>query len=216
MVQAKCVQKFRDRHGIIYGYTIEDIYGNRKDVTPDDLKNAILNKQIDIVNLKLTSDNRLINKNTDSQLNNIMTNKVEKRESYIEYITKQATDIMNLINKSIETELEFFCDHDKDVVCCGTYYTTLSIYFRDGRDRDDHHDMWLKVEEDKLSCYVYSPKKDIEYNHITLKELNNSNIKLFIDILKKLLKEEFLGDAGEIVISNNTITKNTLYRPKNT
>lgn len=60
MIQAKCIQKFRDKAGKIYGYRLIDLNGNTQDVQPDNLKTAIRNKQIQVVNLTLTSDNRLL------------------------------------------------------------------------------------------------------------------------------------------------------------
>jgi len=59
MFQAKCIQKFK-KNNKIYGYRLQDPQGNTKDVTPDQLKQAIKNQQIAIINLTLTSDNRLI------------------------------------------------------------------------------------------------------------------------------------------------------------
>ena len=54
MIQAKCIQKFRDDKGKIYGYRLVDLNGQTQDVTPDNLKRAIHNKQINVVNLTLT------------------------------------------------------------------------------------------------------------------------------------------------------------------
>lgn len=67
MIQAKCIQKFRDNTGKIYGYRLQDLNGKTQDVQPDNLKAAIRNKQIHIVNLTLTSDNRLVD-TTEKQL----------------------------------------------------------------------------------------------------------------------------------------------------
>ena len=67
MIQAKCIQKFRDNTGKIYGYRLQDINGKTQDVQPDNLKNAIRNKQINVVNLTLTTDNRLVD-TTEKQL----------------------------------------------------------------------------------------------------------------------------------------------------
>lgn len=60
MIQAKCVQKFRDKTGKIYGYRLMDLNNQTQDVRADNLKLAIKNKKIHIVNLTLTSDNRLV------------------------------------------------------------------------------------------------------------------------------------------------------------
>lgn len=60
MIQAKCIEKFRDDKGKIYGYRLQDINGQIQDVQSDNLKTAIRNKQVHIVNLTLTTDNRLV------------------------------------------------------------------------------------------------------------------------------------------------------------
>ena len=59
MIQATCIQKFK-KNNKIYGYQLQDSQGNTKDVYADQLKQAIRNNQITIINLTLTSDNRLI------------------------------------------------------------------------------------------------------------------------------------------------------------
>ena len=66
MVQATCIQKFRDKHNQIYGYRLRDNSGLTRDVKPEALKNAIKAGQIYITNLTLTSDNRLVDTNTGS------------------------------------------------------------------------------------------------------------------------------------------------------
>lgn len=82
MIQAKCIEKFRDKQGRIYGYRLIDLNGKTQDVTPDNLKNAIKTGKINIVNLTLTSDNRLIDKETkqlqSKELGEAPKRKVEK------------------------------------------------------------------------------------------------------------------------------------------
>ena len=60
MLTVTCIQKFRDRHNQIYAYRLQDFQGNTRDVYSDQLKQAIRNNKINIVNLTLTSDNRLV------------------------------------------------------------------------------------------------------------------------------------------------------------
>lgn len=80
MIQYKCIQKFRDNNGRIYGYRLQDINGQTQDVTSTDLKNVIAHKQLEVVNLSLTSDGRLIDKKVEKQLQDtkLIPNKVEK------------------------------------------------------------------------------------------------------------------------------------------
>ena len=60
MIICKCIQKFRDKHGRIYGYRLVAMNGDTKDIRAKALKNAIINKQVSVVNLSMTSDGRLI------------------------------------------------------------------------------------------------------------------------------------------------------------
>lgn len=52
--------KFRDKTGKIMGYRLVDLKGQKQNIKPEILKAAIKNGQISVVNLTLTSDNRLI------------------------------------------------------------------------------------------------------------------------------------------------------------
>ena len=62
MLKAKCIEKIRDKNNHIIGYKI---IGNDKKpmpVKPESLKKAIRSGQLEVTNLTLTSDNRLIDK----------------------------------------------------------------------------------------------------------------------------------------------------------
>lgn len=78
MVKAVCINKFRDKNGIIIGYSIRDAAGNIKEVEAAVLKKAIKSNRVQVVNLTLTSDNRLVNtsekrQDQDKQINKGMT-----------------------------------------------------------------------------------------------------------------------------------------------
>ena len=49
MIQTKCIQKFRDNSGKIYGYRLIDLNGQTQDVRPEALKNAIAKGQIKVI-----------------------------------------------------------------------------------------------------------------------------------------------------------------------
>lgn len=71
-MKVKCLDKQRDKNNNITAYLLCDESGKQMAVTPEQLKNAIYNYQVDCVNLTLTSDNRLVDKDE---------NKVHKVES---------------------------------------------------------------------------------------------------------------------------------------
>ena len=79
MIQAKCIQKFRDKSNRIFAYRLVDSKGQMKDVAAESLKRAILSNQIHVINLKLTSDNRLVDINDKVNIEN----KKDKKTSNI-------------------------------------------------------------------------------------------------------------------------------------
>ena len=62
MIQVKCIQKYRDKNNHIYGYKLIDLNGQTQDVKAENLKRAIKNRQVEVVNLTLTEDGRLMDK----------------------------------------------------------------------------------------------------------------------------------------------------------
>lgn len=58
MITARCIDKSIVNK--IKTYKLIDTQGNIIEITSSNLKEAIKNKQIDVINLKLTTDNRLI------------------------------------------------------------------------------------------------------------------------------------------------------------
>ena len=66
MIQAKCTEKIRDKNNYIIGYKLIDKNKNEVLVKAEKLKEVIRSGQLDIINLTLTSDNRLIDKKPDT------------------------------------------------------------------------------------------------------------------------------------------------------
>lgn len=67
MLWCKCIQKIRDNNGVIVEYEIADLNGEHRIVSKDALKNAIVNKQVSVVNLKLAKDGKLMDRATEEQ-----------------------------------------------------------------------------------------------------------------------------------------------------
>lgn len=64
----RCIGKKRDSRGLVTEFLLEDKQGNRKVYQKKDLKSEIKSGRIDVINLKLTSDGKLIDDN--SRINN--------------------------------------------------------------------------------------------------------------------------------------------------
>lgn len=61
MIVYRCTHKFRNEQNKIHAYRLIDENNNIRDIKSDELKEAIKTNQITVINLKLTSNNRLIN-----------------------------------------------------------------------------------------------------------------------------------------------------------
>ena len=60
MIIVKCIDKFKDKQGKIIGYRLLDQNNLTKDFKADDVKHYIKTGVLDVINLTLTSDNRLV------------------------------------------------------------------------------------------------------------------------------------------------------------
>lgn len=59
-LKVKCLDKQRDKNNNITAYLLTDEQSKQMTVTPQQLKNAMFNYQVDCINLTLTSDGRLV------------------------------------------------------------------------------------------------------------------------------------------------------------
>jgi hypothetical protein len=98
-----CVSKYRDKHNNIIGYTLEDEKGDKRDIEAKELKQLMINRQIQVENLKLTIDNKLIdwdNKVTTIK-NNISNTGNELISQYMNSESKKKVDyVQNKIKNS--------------------------------------------------------------------------------------------------------------------
>ena len=62
MIKARYILKFKDKQGRIIGYRLEDENDLMKDFKSEDIKQHIRSGNLEIINLKLTTDNRLIDR----------------------------------------------------------------------------------------------------------------------------------------------------------
>lgn len=65
MVLCKCMSKERNEKGKTVSYVISDSYNNIEIMSPEEVKNKILTKQIEVVNLQIDKIGRLVDKSED-------------------------------------------------------------------------------------------------------------------------------------------------------
>lgn len=115
MITVTCTEKLRDKNNRIVGYELQDCNGKRMRFTSEQVKQAVFLQQIRIVNLKLTSDGRLIDNTesvkSDGQLksdgNNqlALINKLKNMKCY-QIMKLSIDDIAHLIEKMSNIKLE--------------------------------------------------------------------------------------------------------------
>ena len=74
MLKMKCVDKHRDEQGRICGYLMIRDDGKLQPWSPYALKQAILEKSVEVRNLTLTSDGRLVDKSEEKNTKQVYTN----------------------------------------------------------------------------------------------------------------------------------------------
>ena len=93
MILCKAIDKIKDKKGITVGYVLADTNGKKVRVNSKDIKKSIKEGKIEVSNLKITSDGRLMfNKNTPNHLNNTLTN----------FYKKQLLDVVQRICKATD------------------------------------------------------------------------------------------------------------------
>ena len=157
MIQAKCIQKFRDKSNHIYGYRLVDFNGQTQDVQPKNLKQAIVNKQIHVVNLTLTKDGRLVDTTEERLKSSVLGKEPQKGKSYPEKEYEWLLEISTIIFKALNCgepgycgdsdELhEFESDELEKIHCNSLAFDYLDCikdeYKAFGGDREDFESEW--------------------------------------------------------------------------
>ena len=95
MIVVKCIDKIRGKSGKIVKYVLCDNTNNKVTLDAQTLKKFILDAHMDVVNLKLTSDGRLIDKTEEyKQYNNI-----EEKNNYLKLIANKTLEFIVPITK---------------------------------------------------------------------------------------------------------------------
>ena len=178
MVQAICVQKFRDKNNQIYGYRLKDSTGTVRDVKPEALKNAIRNKQIYITNLTLTSDNRLVDTSTNTSKQKIQDKpaiisiielerslKFESREIENKYLSKYPKVVTKAIWVAVDITMAGYST-DYDYFLDGLYSANWEEELEKLNLGDEDIDTMYKCYLDLWNCLS-------KYHHIFLKRITD-------------------------------------------
>ena len=214
MIQVKCIEKFRDKKSRIYGYRIQDINGQTQDVTPDDLKNAIKNGKIQVVNLTLTSDGRLIDSNKKQLINKkIMSNNIQKQSSVInddaiENVIKAiANKVIQELNKlgvncSI-SNCSYEDEYDGNIV---KHYFTTPIGYLTAKHKLYYSDVVKEILKDQgVNFDEFNPQQS------TSKVTVGINIAVFVSVKKNKITSIEIENSVQTQTWLETLKDDTIY-----
>ena len=131
MIKVKCVEKVRNKLGVIKSYVIEDTSGSRKKVDAQEFKKLIKNGTLECSNLKLTKDNRLIEKHEDN-IDNAKEELTDSIRSIINYIERgtnfkvNPNSVNNIIDNKV-VRLEFNYEESRLIADLATNASEATI-----------------------------------------------------------------------------------------
>lgn len=203
MIQAKCIKKFRDKNNHIYGYCLVDLNGRTQDVKPENLKKAIAKNQINVTNLTLTSDGRLVDRQDDTfkniKLGDAPTRKTSSKGNIV-------SSIASMIENRTNTKLKEF-EHNNTL---GN--RSIDIKYKIG----DRTDIILEIEYEGSSRMLWIVLEIDE--DTTLLELNSDasskeQVPIIIDkivnVINKTEKLRNTGDASILLDVASILVQNT-------
>lgn len=129
MIECVCINKFRKTNGEIYGYRLQAKDGTTHDFTRNELLHAIRNKSINVINLQIASDGRIVYKKINEEYN--------KETELLTIFKKMLSDISHIINEKVNirtiqasNKLIKLLRESNEYYSCNikTYISDLDIY----------------------------------------------------------------------------------------
>lgn len=223
MLRVRAIQKYYDEQHILIGYTIQDVNNpdQRRNVTKDVLKQAIINGQCECVNMTLTSDGRLIGHAAEQKQKKapaqVKSNHVQYNHQIQKPIQHQAP-----VQKPVQTPVSS-SRKDMDIKLIGVFTNGKKIsagLIDDSEFQKQHGRAFVEggyvdglTIEDHIKHNIFSnltKTSDDKYDMSSIKRQSFSKVK--DKLLKKMAESNFLfnvevgkgqekGDY-EIVITN--------------
>lgn len=221
----KCINKVREKSGRIKAYVLEDEAGRKAVIDSDRVKYLLKQKAINITNLKLTSDNRVIDSkdSNESKEKIVITNKDDIRSVAI-LETNIVDNICIVSDPEINIRVMTY-----EQVCIEVKRGSLIVGNAKVRDmtskelEDEQEYLGMFYSESQVSQYIkryrQCGKIDILIEKVTIEEIRKRNITderfwQIVSDIDTLMKNSALnkGTRGYMVQLKNMIKAYTYYR----
>lgn len=172
MIKTICIQKFRDTNNKIIGYRLKDEQGNIKDFTAEAVKEHIRANRIEVINLTLSSNNRLISKEPKEIIEkHLDINKILNRAIVLGLQIKEIPTYCGhkayLVSKTSDEHILYIPD---DVVRPNSRFDLeCTAHFKDCKGT-------LRVIGGQGLKYVNGLFEETIFSTIDLSQLNTSNV----------------------------------------
>lgn len=234
MIWCKCINKIRDKNGIITDYEIASISGERRIVSKDQLKTAMINNQVALVNLKLSKDGKMTNRSIEEEAeltkklttNNLSETEAEKVIAKEKNLTLKANMLGTAVTVDKYGSVTSIPNTQIVIITPDVRYITYNVNYSDFKDKTVVFSGSEKVILDigalnkaniveiKNSAMVESVYKNLIHSKKILLNYDNIDIKT-IDIIFKTYKTDldtnsYYSDAGEfttIIIKSSKLDK---------
>ena len=189
IVQFKCIKKHKNKRGNIDLYTLQDVKGNNIEIDASSLKAAIVNNKINVVNLTLTSNNKLVDSNRagsssikEEVLKSLLT--LVKKKHISDVIVSIGRRYQESITKVDKNTFKNLINNDKDAVNIGIILNSTPFYeveFDLDRIMSFHFNnkaMYFRVKSyQSWDCYPEPAEIEVRYD----KFLHYKKLDLYTD-----------------------------------
>lgn len=210
MIIAKCIHTFRKENGTIYGYRLIDRRGQIRDIKSIQLRKAMIENKIQVVNLRLTKDYRIIgtkykadSNDTEKAYKNFMSNITKlMKEVFISsgIAERSKKSKVNLDPPTCEVEDEERIKSSKDRT--NIYYAYIEDLFIDKNDIDEYYSIVVKLYIERNKTYA-----EIVLQDDSLMDVDSYSIELeapvYLQSNFENVREMITNFANKIIVSGN-------------
>lgn len=217
MIQVECIRKFYDGKKLI-GYRLRDANNFEKNIKTKALKQAILNKEMDVVNLKLTSDGRLVSIKNKTLGEKPKTRKlvavkaVDKNVNILDKLCKKyGFELDNELNK--KNDYNKLATKKKDLGWCYMTLWFMPYYDKFQIVIERHNSIPKIIQSDLFSTLI-----DFNIKPKDTKTLNSidEQIRIMVELRDeianmKAFDNDIVGYVDTVLFKETDISKNFTF-----
>lgn len=197
IIMAIYTEKYKDKNGRIVGYRIKDTLGRCQDISSKQLKQAMSSNAINILNLKLTVDGRLVDKAVSAHILKDKNLQIVSNNSTLEKASRELTEVAKAL---LELDTETFYNRNSIIDYADYYCNQAGIEFKYTEELHDNLDekLYTELRAKIIKAYVKLLQKSSEFIELKINNYEDSkrdlrNAVLNYDETDKRRHKLFIG-----------------------